>query len=461
MPTFSEMRSHDDTAPIGRKLVLVIEDDATLNRLLVRQIERAGFAARGVLRWADAERLVEEEEPALVVLDLRLPDVDGIDVLPTLAAVCPVVVLTADGAIEHAVRALRGGASDYLTKPVRAETLEFAIRRSLEEVSLRRDGQFWKERLHAIVGGRMVGASAAFLRAAGLVAEVAPSEETVLILGENGVGKEMFARAVHDASGRARAGFVTIDCASPRAATFESEVFGHERGAVAGAERRRTGLLELADGGTVFLDDIGEATPEIQAKLLRVLETGTFRRLGGSRDLQTDVRFVAATSRDLSEMVRAGRFRADLHYRLSRSVVWVPPLRERGDDVVAIAENLLADRGFHRGVEKHLGAEAIAALRAYSWPGNIRELRCVIERAVLLSGPRREIDAEALRLGRDGRGGKEFVLSFDAPPTLEEIEKTHLRQLLERPGISRAEIAQILGISERNTYRLIAKYGLR
>ncbi len=459
-------KSPDPSAPslIGRKLVLVVEDDATLNRLLVRQLEQAGYAAKGVLRWADAARAVSEEEPALVLLDMRLPDADGIDVLPKIEGVCPVVVLTAYGAIEHAVRALRAGATDYLTKPVRAEELELAISRSLERVSLRRDGQFWKEKLTSIVGGRMIGSSPAFRKATSLVDMVAPTDHTVLILGESGVGKELFARAIHDASPRASASFVAVDCSTLQENLFESEVFGHERGSFTGADRRKEGLVEVADRGTVFLDEIGEVTPAIQAKLLRILETGTFRRLGGTKDLRADVRFVAATNRDLSEMVKAGRFRADLYYRLSRFVLSVPPLRERGEDIVAIAESFVVNRNFNRTMDKRLGADAIAAIRAYPLPGNVRELKNVIERAVLLSGANPVIDVGALGLTVERREPEPeagFALRFPTPPTLEEIEKVYLAQLLKRPGISRAEIADILGISERNTYRLIAKHELR
>ena len=463
MPTPKMLSDTPAAAVHGRKLVLVVEDDATLNRLLVRQLEAAGYAAKGVLRWADAQRAVGEEEPALVLLDMRLPDADGLAVLPSLKDACPVVVLTAYGAIDHAVKALKAGATDYLTKPIRAEELELSITRALERISLQRDGRFWKDKLHSIVGGQMVGSSAAFRKATSLVDVVAPTDHTVLILGESGVGKELFARSIHDASNRAEKSFVAVDCSTLQENLFESELFGHERGSFTGADRRKDGLVEVADGGTVFLDEIGEVTPTIQAKLLRILESGTFRRLGGTKDLRADVRFVAATNRDLSEMVKAGRFRADLYYRLSRFVITVPPLRERGEDIVAIAESFVTNRNFHRSVEKHLAPDAVAAIRAYSWPGNVRELKNVIERAVLLSGADPLIHAGELGLtvDRTPKGKETFTLAFTSPPTLEEIEKVYLADLLRRPGISRAEIADILGISERNTYRLIAKYGLR
>lgn len=450
-------------APDRRKTVLVIEDDATLNRLLVRQLTQAGYVARGALRWKDAQKILGEDEPALALLDMRLPDADGLDVVPQLKEFCPVVVLTAYGAIEHAVKALRAGATDYLVKPVRGEELELAIGRALERASLQRDGRFWKDRVQSIVGGKMIGSSAAFRRASDLVALVGPTDQTVLILGESGVGKELFARAVHDASPRAASSYVAIDCSTLQENLFESELFGHERGAFTGADRRKEGLVEVADGGTVFLDEIGEVSPPIQAKLLRILENGTFRRLGGTKDLRADVRFVAATNRALQEMVHSGTFRADLYYRLSRFVVEVPPLRDRGSDIIAIAENFVAQRVFRRNMPKRLGAEAAKALLAYHWPGNVRELKNVVERAVLLSGDAEIIGVPELGLVPAARGGdgKTFRLEFEAPPTLEEIEHAYLVRLAARPNISRAEIASILGISERNTYRLLAKHKLR
>ena len=449
--------------PDHRKMVLVIEDDATLNRLLVRQLTQAGYVARGVLRWKDAQKVLGEEEPAAALLDMRLPDTDGLSVVPHLKEVCPVVVLTAYGAIEHAVKALRAGATDYLAKPVRGEELELAIGRALERASLQRDGMFWKDQVQSIYSGRMIGSSAAFRHATGLVDMVAPTDQTVLILGESGVGKELFARAIHDASLRASSKYVAIDCSTLQANLFESELFGHERGSFTGADRRKEGLVEVADGGTVFLDEIGEVSATIQAKLLRILETGTFRRLGGTKDLRADVRFVAATNRDLQEMVRAGTFRADLYYRLSRFVVEVPPLRDRGDDIISIADSFVTDRAFRRNVPKRLGPEAKKALLGYSWPGNVRELKNVVERAVLLSGDRETIGVAELGLAPEPRAPetKSFRLEFDTPPTLEEIERVYLTRLAGRSDLSRAEMASILGISERNTYRLLAKHKLR
>ncbi|MCE1238135.1 MAG: sigma-54 dependent transcriptional regulator [Hyphomicrobiales bacterium] len=455
----------EGAAPDRRKTVLVVEDDVTLNRLLVRQLTAAGYVARGALRWKDAQKILAEDEPAVALLDMRLPDTDGLDAVPQLKEICPVVVLTAYGAIEHAVRALRAGAADYLVKPVRGEELELAIDRAIERASLQRDGQFWKDRVKSIGSGKMIGESPAFRRALSLVEMVAPTDQTVLILGESGVGKELFARAVHDASTRAATSFVAVDCSTLQENLFESELFGHERGSFTGADRRKEGLVEVADGGTVFLDEIGEVSATIQAKLLRILETGTFRRLGGTKDLRADVRFVAATNRDLQEMVRAGTFRADLYYRLSRFLVEVPPLRERGDDIIAIAERFVADRVFRRHLPKRLGPEAKKALLAYPWPGNIRELKNVVERAVLLSGETETIGVAELGLAPTpstrGRDAGSFRLEFDAPPTLEEIERVYLARLAARPDLSRADVAGILGISERNTYRLLAKHGLR
>ncbi|MCA0405865.1 MAG: sigma-54 dependent transcriptional regulator [Proteobacteria bacterium] len=439
------------------KPILLVEDDATLNRLIIGQLERAGFTARGVLRAKDAMSAVREDEPALVLLDIRLPDANGLDLLAELTQHCPVIVLTAHGAIDQAVRALKLGAHDYLTKPVRAEELELAIDRALDHAQLRRDGAFLKDQLQSLTTTSMIGSSPAFGEVRRQIELFAPTDATVLVLGESGVGKELVARAIHDSSPRAGASYVAIDCSTLHENLFESELFGHERGAFTGADRRKLGLIEVAEGGTVFLDEIGELSASLQAKLLRVLELGTFRRVGGVSDLKANVRFVAATNRDLVAMSREGRFRTDLYYRLSRFVLNVPPLRERGDDVMEIAQHFLKTRNFNRGIEKVLDSSAVAAIRAYSWPGNVRELKNVIERAVVLSAQNRAIRAS--EIGLDPRKviqqGNAIEFSFGYLPTIEEVQNYYVDTLLRRGNFSRARIAEVLDISERSVYRIL------
>ena len=291
-----------------------------------------------------------------------------------------------------------------------------------------------------------------------MISIVAGADTTVLVLGESGVGKELVAQAVHANSNRADKHFVAIDCASLQETLFESELFGHERGSFTGADRRKEGLIEIADGGTVFLDEIGEISPAIQAKLLRVLETGKFRRLGGTRDLESDVRFVAATNRDLRTMANGQEFRSDLYYRLSPFEILVPPLRERREDIPALAEFFLANRKFSRNIAKQFAPSALKALTRYGWPGNIRELRNVVERAFLISGRSARILPEHISLPEgDGKDKTGISLSFASEPTLDELRDAYVARLMDRHGGNRQELAARLGISERNVYRILAR----
>ena len=439
------------------KPILLIEDDATLNRLIKAQLGRAGYDVRGVLRASDALRFVTEEEPALILLDIRLPDRDGLELLQELRQTCPVILLTAHGAIHQAVNALKLGAHDYLTKPIRPEELEVAIERALDHAQLKRSGDFLKDRLQSLTTATMVGNSKVFNEVRRQIGLFGPTDATILILGESGVGKELVARAIHDSSLRSEESYVAIDCSTLQENLFESELFGHERGSFTGADRRKLGLIEVADGGTVFLDEIGELSLALQAKLLRVLESGTFRRVGGVTDLKANVRFIAATNRDLVAMGGDGKFRMDLYYRLSRFVLTVPPLRDRGDDAAEIAHHFVRTRNFHRSVDKHLDDTAVAAIRSYRWPGNVREMKNVVERAVLLSGVEPQITAGDLGLRTKGASTADASIdfNFDHLPTMEELQSRYVEILLDRGTFSRAKIAESLGISERTVYRIL------
>jgi DNA-binding NtrC family response regulator len=447
--------------------ILVIEDDRLLNRLLVEQLERFGYLVEGRTSWREAERWLEANEPDLVLLDSRLPDADGIELVAKFSGI-PVVVLTAHASVESAVQAIKNGASEYLVKPVNLDELELVVKRALEHAALKREREFIKSRLDRVQGGAMIGSSSALNAVQRLIDAVAPSDMTVLVQGESGAGKELVSNAIHARSPRAKGNFVAVDCCTLQKDLFESELFGHEKGAFTSADRQKKGLIEGAAGGTLFLDEIGEIEISVQAKLLRVLETGRFRRVGGTKDHLADVRIVAATNRNLAQMVSEGSFRPDLFYRLNAFVLTVPPLKTRREDIPELARHFIRNHDFSRRVEKSLSQEALEALAAYDWPGNIRELKNVVERAIILSGDSAAIDALHLALpgaapGLDGPAllsRPSLPIDLAGEPSLEEIKHSYLKHLLERYGGHRGKVARILGISERNTYRLIRKFGL-
>jgi DNA-binding NtrC family response regulator len=440
---------------VKRKTLLVVDDDTIFNGLLRRQIESMGFATIGAASWAEAQQRLGEIEPDAIVLDFRLPDSDAAKILPELRHQYPVIILTGYGSIPNAVSAIREGAADFLTKPVNVDELELTVRRVLETAELRESNRFYRTQLASHRPGPLIFDSAAMREVQSLIHAVGPTDTTVLILGESGTGKEMVAQAIHDRSSRAGRELVAIDGSGLQESLFESELFGHERGAFTGADRQKRGLIEEAGGSTLFLDEIGDIGPAIQAKLMRVMETGTFRRLGGNKTLTADARFVAATNRDIAAMSRAGSFRSDLYFRLSRFVITVPPLRERREDIPPLASHFLAL--LTRTAPMKLAADALRLLVAYDWPGNVRELRNAIERAVILARPGSLVRSNHLAfIPRSPQG--EIVLRFGQEPSLEQIEREYLRQIMAKYGGNRQKTAAVLGISERHVYRLIEKY---
>ncbi|MGB5733240.1 MAG: sigma-54 dependent transcriptional regulator [Thiohalocapsa sp.] len=440
--------------------ILIIEDDAVLNRLLTQQLAGLGFDVFGARAWREADAYLAEHEPHLIITDVRLADADALERLPALAKGQPVVVLTAYGSVRDAVAAMKAGAFEYLVKPVSPDELALVVQRALEDAALRKDHRFCQQRLKAkeSTGSFMVGVSEALQRTKETISIVGPSDVNVLIQGESGCGKELVARAVHDSSDRARHNFVPVDCCTLQEKLFESELFGHEKGAFTGADRLKRGLIEGAEGGTLFLDEIGEIDATIQAKLLRVLETGMFRRLGGTKDLNANARIVAATNRDLQSMSQGGDFRADLFYRLSTFVVEVPPLRARRDDIPYLIDHFVQHHNFSRRINKRIVPEALRRLTAYDWPGNVRELKNVVERAIILSRDAGVIGPEHLAFGNGG--GVKVTVSFDHDPTLDELQEEYLRLQLQKQSGRRAKVASVLAVSERNIYRLIRRYGL-
>jgi DNA-binding NtrC family response regulator len=439
-----------------KKTLLVVDDDAVFNGLLRRQIESMGFNTVGAASWVEAQQRLSEIEPSAIILDFKLPDSDASRILGEIRNQYPVIVLTGYGSIPNAVSAIREGAADFLTKPVNLDELELTVRRVLETAELRDSNRFYRTQLASYRPGPMVFASQAMCDVQTMIEAVGPTDTTVLILGESGTGKELVAQAIHDRSPRAHRELVAIDGSGLQESLFESELFGHERGSFTGADRQKKGLIEEATGSTLFLDEIGDIGSAIQAKLLRVLETSSFRRLGSNKTLTSDARFVTATNRDIEAMSKTGAFRSDLYFRLSRFVITIPPLRERREDIEPLARHFLSL--LTRTAPASLSADALKLLLAYDWPGNVRELRNAIERAIILARPGNPVRAEHLSFIPRNQAG-EVVLRFGQDPSLEQIEREYLRQVMAKHGGNRQKTAAVLGVSERHIYRLIEKYG--
>lgn len=442
--------------------LLVIEDDITLSQLLCEQLQRMGYRVQRAQSWSEAEGILNRCEPDLILLDGCLPDANGIELLPGLARQYPVVLLTAYGNVRDAVSSIRAGASEYLMKPINLDELEMIVRRSLDTEKLKRDNQYFKHALQSPQERVLVGSSSAIAKVCAQIDMMAPSDMTVLIRSESGTGKELVAKEIHFKSHRSSRCFVTLDCCTVQDNLFESELFGYEKGAFTGAQQRRIGLIESADGGTLFLDEIGEITPSAQAKLLRVLETRRFRRVGGNKDIEVDVRIVAATNRDLSKMVSEDSFRSDLYYRLNALSIEVPPLRERKEDIPELVAHFIRHHGFSRRIEKKMSATAMHRLAEYRWPGNVRELKNVVERAIILSGDSPTVTVEHLGLPAVAKPDEvpKVALLFGNEPTLDDIEKQYLEILLKRHAGYRRRVAEILGVGERSVYRMIEKHKL-
>lgn len=444
--------------------VLVVEDDVVLNRMLVRALDKAGFEMGSATTWADARRQLDAHAPDVVLLDMNLPDANDFGPLLEIAHDRPTIMLTAYGSIDHAVRAMRLGAADYLTKPVNLDELELVIRRVIDG-NRQCAGRAVDQAASTVRRTPdLLGDSAAMHALTELVVTVADSNVTVLITGESGVGKELVAHAVHQASPRRNERFVAVDCCTLQEALFESELFGHERGAFTGADRRKPGLIEAAAGGTLFLDEIGEIGPVLQAKLLRVLETGRFRRVGGVADLRADVRIVAATNRNLPSWVREGHFRTDLYYRLSAFAIEVPPLRARREDIPLLARYFAAKYA-KNGMPVKFSPQTMQRLDAHDWPGNVRELRNVVERAVLLASRTGVVEPQHLPTFQPEEpapdSGDAWASWRGREPTLDEIERTYLTHLLDKYNGNRRLVAEVLGVAERTAYRMLERHGMK
>jgi DNA-binding NtrC family response regulator len=454
--------------------VLVVDDEELVRWSLRQELERAGYLVDEASTAAAALESALRDLPDLVLLDHRLPDRTGVEVLRELKKALPrlpVVMLTAHASIDGAVEAMKEGAYDYLTKPFEVDDVLRALRRATEAAHLREELAQVRERGQREYGlANVIGPSSAMRDAVRMVQRVASSEaSTILLLGESGVGKGLIARALHVEGAARERPFQNITCTALPENLLESELFGHERGAFTDAKVLKKGLFELADGGTVFLDEIGDMSLVLQGKLLRFLEEKAFRRVGGTRDIHVVARIIAATNKDLEKEVEAGRFRRDLYYRLRVIPIVIPPLRERQEDIEPLAAHFLAhfNAEFHKAITG-FSPEVLEGLRRYSWPGNVRELRNAIERAVLLADSsrleREDLPFEIWRGGRraaatsEGSGG-----GYTLPArglVLADLEKDLLCQALERSHGNRTRAARLLGLNrDRIRYR-IQKFGL-
>jgi DNA-binding NtrC family response regulator len=443
--------------------ILVVDDEPAQRELVCGFLRKHGFDVVEAGGGREAVARFKQEVFDLVLTDQRMPDLSGLEVLEAVRSTSPetaVVIITAYGTIETAVSAVKAGAADYLTKPLNLDDLLHRVHRVRERQRLVAENRELREALaerHRVEG--IIGDSGRMQEVLSLVRRVAPSDATVLIRGESGTGKELIARALHYASPRAAGPLVKVNCAALAESLLEAELFGHEKGAFTGAVASRKGRFELADGGSIFLDEIGDLPPHLQVKLLRVLQEREFERVGSSRPIKVDVRLLAATHRDLEALVRDGRFREDLYYRINVVTIVLPPLRERREDLPPLIEHFLrAFAGKNGKTVRGLTREAREALLRYDYPGNIRELENLIERAVVLTRD-------------DVIGVEDLPLALEAPASesgegaglvaaVEGLERRMIQEALAKADGTQTRAAELLGISERVLRYKLRKYGL-
>jgi DNA-binding NtrC family response regulator len=447
----------DGGTPLRAPRLLVVEDDPDLRETWVSGLERAGFTVSSVADGEKALAVLASDDFDVVILDLRIPRRDGIQVLQAMRADghdAEVIIVTGHAEIETAIEALKLKAFDYVTKPFRMAELVQVVSRAAEHRRLRRENRVLRRAVSQHeVEPVMQGASRAMERLLSMLDRAGRANSHVLIAGESGSGKELAARSIHRSSPRRDLPFLAINCAALPDELLESELFGHEKGAFTGASTRRHGLLELAHEGTLFLDEVAEMSAAMQAKLLRALDRGEIRRLGGDRTLHVDVRVIAATNKDLTRAIATGEFRHDLYYRLGVVVIEVPPLRERVEDIPLLVEYFAhrAAAADQRPIK--VSAEAMALLTRYSWPGNVRELRNLMERLTVLSSGEEIAAADvALHLGAPAADADVGL------PPLEEMERRHIIKVLQHTAGNRARAAKILGIDPKTLYNKLKGY---
>ncbi|MBI4011135.1 MAG: sigma-54-dependent Fis family transcriptional regulator [Candidatus Rokubacteria bacterium] len=440
--------------------ILIADDDPVARDLLAEVLAKEGYRVRAAAGGRECLELARSGPVDLALLDLRMPDLDGLEVLRQIQALhpgVPILILTAFATLETAIEAIRAGAYDYLSKPFRMEEIRLVVRRALEQRRLAEENVRFRQALRDRYRfENVVGLSPRMVEVYRLAARAAATDATVLLLGETGTGKELIARAIHQGSARAEGPFIAVDCTALPEALFESELFGHARGAFTGAVTTKRGLLENARGGTVLLDEIGDLAPALQAKLLRALQEREIRRVGAGETIPVDVRVISATNRDLQRRVEAGEFREDLYYRLRVVTIALPPLRARREDIPLLAQHFL-EKLARSGTTpvRGIARAALERLAGYDWPGNVRELENVITRAATLSSAAVLMPEDfAFDAAAAAAAGPALP---QAAMTLEAVKHWYVSRVLADVGGNKQRAAAILGVDRRTLYRILAK----
>jgi DNA-binding NtrC family response regulator len=444
--------------------ILIVEDEKAMRNLLENELSRSGYQVTVAVDGLEGLSKYAEETFNVVLLDVKMPGMNGVEALRqmrNLSSLPEIIMFTGHGEIETAVECIKLGAYDYITKPVKLDELELVIIKASDKNQLRLENINLRHEINQLADQHFVGKSQGFTKVVNLIKRWGATNEHVLIYGESGTGKELAARAVHDASSRSSKPFVTVNCGRLDANTAESELFGHMQGAFTSANKSRPGLFELADCGTLFMDEVSEMNLDVQVKLLRILETGCFRRLGGTRDLRVDVRFVFATNRKLEECVERGTFREDLFHRINLLPIYIPPLRERREDIIPLATHFLKEFGGHGNAPWEISEDALRALCAYDWPGNVRELKNTMRRACVLA-TENQITIDLLpfsapslpAIAPQGKepGGKLSPLWV--------VEREHIARVMEAVDGNKSMASRLLEIDRKTLYTKLERYSL-